>query len=204
MIITTKKGRGTKIHIYVDDEYTATVDIDYWYSQPIRDGDNVTQEELTALIDAVSFRRAYNKALDLLSRRNHCKRELVQKLIRNTSKDIAEQVVQKVEGLGFINEEEYAKTYASELSVRKGMSPFRIKQELLKKGLDREIVDYTVQELDTDNKQCIISLLNTKFAYRDLNNVKELKRTINALIRLGYQYGEIKSAMNEQGIEVNV
>lgn len=201
MIISTKRGRGTKVHISVDDEYVATVDIDYWYSQTFRDSDNITQEELTALLDAVSFRRAYNKGLDLLSRRDHTKKELIQKLSKNVPRDIAINVVEKIEDLGLINEENYAKIYASELVNRKGMSAFRVKQELIKRGIDRETADYVVEELDTDNKQCIINLLNKKFAYRNLSDEKELRRTINALIRLGYQYGEIKSALEEQGID---
>ena len=33
MILSVKQGNGNKIHIYVDDEYRATVDSDYWYSE---------------------------------------------------------------------------------------------------------------------------------------------------------------------------
>lgn len=204
MIISTKKGRGTKIHISVDDEYTATVDRDFWYSQTVRDGDNITDEELTALLYAVSFRRSYNKALDLLSRRDHCKKELALKLCKNCSKEIANQVVDKIEDLGLINDENYANRYAQELAQRKGMSAFRIKQELIRKGVDRTLADYATEELDMDNKQCIINLLNTKFAYRNLSEQKEQKRTINALLRLGYSFGDIRSAMREQGINLNV
>ena len=203
MNICTKRGRGNKIHISVDGEYVTTVDIDYWYTQSIRDSDEITQEELTALLDAVSFRRAYNKGLDLLSRRDHTKKELVQKLSKNVPNDIAIRVSEKIDSMGLINEENYARIYADELVRRKGMSAFRVKQELLKRGIDRETSDYVVSQLDTDSKECIINLLNTKFAYRNLENEKELKRTINALIRLGYQYGEIKSALEEQGIYNN-
>ncbi|MEG1244689.1 MAG: hypothetical protein RSD17_07635, partial [Oscillospiraceae bacterium] len=95
MIITSKKGKGNKIHISVDDEYRATVDADFWFSGTVRSGDEITEDELTALLDAVGFRRAYSRALDIISRRDHTKKELVQKLSQKVDKEIAIQVADK-------------------------------------------------------------------------------------------------------------
>ncbi|NCD03251.1 MAG: regulatory protein RecX [Clostridia bacterium] len=204
MIITVKKGRGNKIHISVDDEYRATVDADFWYSQAIRNGDEITEDELTVLLDAVSFRRAYNRAIDIISRRDHCKKELTQKLLQRVDKHIAQEIADRFEELGLINDESYAQRLAPELVRRKGMSPYRIRQELISRGISREIADNAVEELDTDDKKSIINLLNTKFSNRNLLDEKELRRTINALIRLGYQYGDIKNAIDEKEWESDV
>lgn len=204
MIITVKKGRGNKIHISVDDEYRATVDADFWYSQTTRDGDEITEGELTVLLDAVGFRRAYNRAIDIISRRDHCKKELTQKLLQRVDKHIALEIADRFEEQGLINDESYAQRLAPELVRRKGMSPYRIRQELISRGISREIADNVVEELDTDDKKSIINLLNTKFSNRNLLDEKELRRTINALIRLGYQYGDIKNAIDEQEWESDV
>ena len=80
MKLTVKEGKANKIHIYVDEEYRATVDSDYWYSEKYRNYKEINDEELTELLDAVSFRRAYNKGLDLLSRRPYGVKELTKKL----------------------------------------------------------------------------------------------------------------------------
>ncbi|MEG0979471.1 MAG: regulatory protein RecX [Oscillospiraceae bacterium] len=204
MIITSKKGKGNKIHISVDDEYRATVDADFWFSGTVRSGDEITEDELTALLDAVGFRRAYSRALDIISRRDHTKKELVQKLSQKVDKEIAIQVADKIEELGLINEENYAQMLAHDLQIRKGMSPFRIRQELLRRGVSREISQNITDELDTDDKQCIINLLNSKFASRNLADEKDLRRTINSLIRLGYQYSDIKNAIDEQELQNDV
>lgn len=199
MKITAKKGRGNKIHISTDGEYVATVDSDFWYSSKIINGDDITQDELTAFLEAVSFRRAYNRALDIISRRDHCKKELVKKLEQKmVDKQVAQDVVNAIEELGLINEEDYATRLSQELLRRKGMSVFRIRQELISRGIPREIAENAVEELDTDEKECIINLLNTKFSSRNLSDEKELRRTINALMRLGYQYSDIKNAIEEQ------
>ncbi len=204
MIITFKKGKGNKIHISIDDEYRATVDADFWYSQSIRNGDEITEDELTALLDAVSFRRAYNRAIDIISRRDHGKKELVLKLSQKVDRQVAKDVADKLEEQGFINDENYATMLAQELVEYKGMSSFRVRQELMKRGISREIAYNVSDELDTDDKQCIINLLNSKFSSRNLNDEKEFRRTVNALIRLGYQYSDIKRAIDERELEKDV
>ena len=205
MKITAKNGKGNKIHISADGEYVATVDSDFWYSSKIINGDDITQDELTAFLEAVSFRRAYNRALDIISRRDHCKKELVKKLEQKmVDKQVAQDIVNAIEELGLINEEEYAIRLSQELLRRKGMSAFRIRQELISRGIPREIAENAVEELDTDEKECIINLLNTKFSSRNLSDEKELRRTINALMRLGYQYSDIKNAIEEQEFGSNV
>lgn len=204
MIVTAKKGKGNKIHISVNDEYRATVDADFWFSGTIRNGDDITEDELTAFLDAVGFRRAYNRAIDIISRRDHGKKELVLKLSQKVDKETAQKVADKLEESGLINDKYYAQRLAEELINRKGMSAFRIRQELMSRGISREIAYNVADELDTDDKQCIINLLNSKFASRNLSDEKELRRTINALIRLGYQYSDIKNAIDEQELQKDV
>ena len=58
MKLSVKQGKSNKIHIYVDEEYRATVDSDFWYSEKYRNYKEINEEELTELLNTVSFRRA--------------------------------------------------------------------------------------------------------------------------------------------------
>ena len=80
MILSVKQGKANKIHIYVDDEYRATVDSDFWYSERYKNIKEIDEDRLTELLGAVGFRRAYNKGLDFLSRRPYGKKELIRKI----------------------------------------------------------------------------------------------------------------------------
>ena len=80
MKLSIKEGKAKKIHIYIDEEYRATVDSDYWYSEKYRNYKEINEEELTELLNSVSSRRAYNKGLDFLSRRPYGTKELIKKL----------------------------------------------------------------------------------------------------------------------------
>lgn len=196
MILSVKQGNGNKIHIYVDDEYRATVDSDYWYSEKYRNLKEINEEELTELLNAVSFRRAYNKGLDFLSRRPYGTKELIKKLCeKGHEKASAEKACERLTELGLLNDEEFARILANDLLERKNYSIKRIKQELIFRGINREIVENTVEILDNDPVPRIIMLVKKKYINK-IDDEKGRKRTVYALMRLGYSYSDIKNALN--------
>ena len=86
MIITAQKGKANKIHISIDGEYKLTVDADFWFSCGYISGDEIDEEQYQCLADRIAKRRCFNRALNILSRRDHCEKELYNKLrsfIRN-------------------------------------------------------------------------------------------------------------------------
>ena len=197
MKLTVKEGKANKIHIYVDEEYRATVDSDYWYSEKYRNYKEINEEELTELIDSVSFRRAYNKGLDLLSRRPYGVNELIKKLCeKGHEKEASEKACDRLLELGLLNDEEYARILANDLLERKNYSTKRIKQELSFRGIPREIIENTVDSLDNDAENRIILVIKKKYINK-LNDEKGRKRAVDGLMRLGFSYSEIKSALKE-------
>lgn len=196
MKLSVKQGKANKIHIYVDEEYRATVDSDFWYSEKYRNYKEINEEELTELLNTVSFRRAYNKGLDFLSRRPYGTKELIKKLCeKGHEKESAQKACERLIELGLLNDEEYARILANDLLERKSYSIKRIKQELAFRGIDREIVENTVDSLDNDPQKSIIMLVKKKYINK-LNDEKGKKRTVDALLRLGYSYSDIKNALN--------
>ncbi|MBQ8767511.1 MAG: regulatory protein RecX [Clostridia bacterium] len=197
MKLTVKEGKANKIHIYVDEEYRATVDSDYWYSEKYRKLKEINEDELTELLDAVSFRRAYNKALDLLSRRPYGTKELIKKLCEKGHENEASQKAsERLLELGLLNDEEYARILSNDLMERKNYSIKRVKQELSYRGIPREIIENTVDSLDNDAENRIILVIKKKYLNK-LNDEKGRKRAIDGLMRLGFSYSDIKSALRK-------
>ena len=197
MKLTVKEGKANKIHIYVYEEYRATVDSDYWYSEKYRKLKEINEDELTELLDAVSFRRAYNKALDLLSRRPYGTKELIKKLCEKGHENEASQKAsERLLELGLLNDEEYARILSNDLMERKNYSIKRVKQELSYRGIPREIIENTVDSLDNDAENRIILVIKKKYLNK-LNDEKGRKRAIDGLMRLGFSYSDIKSALRK-------
>lgn len=85
MKLSVKPGKLDKIHIFLDEEYAMTVDNTFWFSSEWYNKTEIDSEELAALQTAVSSRRAFNAAVDLLSRRAHGSEELYKNCVKNSA-----------------------------------------------------------------------------------------------------------------------
>ncbi|MBR0364947.1 MAG: regulatory protein RecX [Clostridia bacterium] len=210
MKLTAKPGKGEKIHLSLDGEYIATVNADYWFTCGIKSGSEVTPEQLEELLTESARRKMMNKALDLLSLRDYSRRELSDKLVtkaweKKEQKDMdlgslkqqASDICDRLEELGLLNEERFARSYVDELIRRKHLSKSGLRTALIQKGVQRDIIETVLEAVDVDPVEQIRELLATKFRNRDLSDEKQKTRTVNALLRLGYHYNEIHAAMGE-------
>lgn len=211
MKLTAKPGKGEKIHLSLDGEYIATVNADYWFTCGIKSGSEVTPEQLEELLTESARRKMMNKALDLLSLRDYSRRELSDKLVtkaweKKEQKDMdlgslkqqASDICDRLEELGLLNEERFARSYVDELIRRKHLSKSGLRTALIQKGVQRDIIETVLEAVDVDPVEQIRELLATKFKNRDLTDEKQKTRTVNALLRLGYRYNEIHAAMGDQ------
>lgn len=194
MKINFKQGKGNKLHIMVDGEYFMTSNNDFVALSGIKDGSEITEEELADFQESVNSNRAFNKAADLLSRRDHSSKELLQKLRQKGYSEGAEEAIERLSDLGYIDDRRFAERYADELRRIKKFGKRRIWDELYRKGIDGEIIDEIVSEIEFDNDE-LVSIIERKYM-RNLGDEKGVRKTIAALTRMGYSFGEIKEALN--------
>ncbi len=200
MKISAKKGRGDKMHVYIDGEYLLTVDEIFWFSSGYISGDEINEEELTAFEEAAGSRRAFNSALNSLDYRDHSEREIRQKLLRKFDSQYVDEAVEKLTELDLVNDERYAQMYARELFEHKKFGKKRIFSELRVKGISADIANAAVEELfedeEPDNIQRIVDIIGKKY-YNRMNDEVGRKKVFSALLRMGYGFSDIREAMSE-------
>lgn len=197
MEITAIEPRRHRLsQLYLDGEAAVRVDTETLIKSGWKPGVEITDEELHALLEASEERRAREKALYLLEYRSHSKKELADKISRTTSREAAEAAVEKMEELGLMNDESYARQLASSLLERKGYGVRRARQEMLHKGIDRELVEEILLETAPDPEEKLREIVERKYQ-RQLQDEKGYRRTVAALQRLGYGWEDIKSVLEE-------
>lgn len=193
MKISHTKGRGKKIHLLLDDEYQITTDIDFWAEHYFKDGTEITQEEWESLTDSIYYKKAVDKCYDLLSRRDHSVKELKTKLLRTVDEKNADKAIEKMLGLGYLDDEKYARNLVKYLAQTRNMSKNHIKQEMFKRGIPNEIIILVMDDYEFDNVSCVVDLILTKYRNK-LNNEDGNKKVIASLMRKGFSYSDIKNA----------
>lgn len=200
MKITAKQGKGTKIHISIDGEYLLTVDEDFWFSSGYVSGDEIDDGDLAAFKEAAGSRLAFNSAMFSLDMRDHSEKEIRQKLIRKYDAQSVDSAVEKLIGLGLINDRRYAELLTRELFERKKFGKNRVKSELYRRGIAAEIINEVIEayeeDNDSDNVEKIVDIIRKKY-YNKLIDEKSRQKVVAALVRLGYSFSDIRQAMRE-------
>lgn len=193
MKISHSKGRGKKIHLFIDDEYMLTTDIDFWASHFYKDGSEITEEQWQELVDSVNYKKAIDKCYNLLSRRDHSVYELKTKLLRTVDEKNAELALERMLELGYLDDEKYARRVVDYLLNKRNMSSSFIKQELYKRGIDADIISSAMQEAHIDNVPSVIELIQGKYNNK-LSAENGREKVVAALMRKGFSYSDIKEA----------
>ena len=133
--ITKIRERRDKARIFVDDEFWAEIDIGTMLERGFREGVVLSYEELQEARVAGERALAMGRALNLLGYRARSRQELRQRLGRHGYvEEAVELVLARLEELGYLDDEQYARDRAREKSRRYG--PRRIYGDLRKGGID--------------------------------------------------------------------
>ena len=141
------------------------------------------------------------KAAQLASGRMMSRRELTDKLSRKgIDPDTAEETADWLESLGAVDDAAYAGVIVRHYAAS-GYGPGRVRQELQKRGIPRELWDDALSQLP-DSADAIDRFLQKKLGGR-IPDRAMLKKLSDALLRRGFSWSDIRPALNRLGEEID-
>ena len=141
------------------------------------------------------------KAAQLASGRMMSRKELADKLNRKgIAPDTAEEAVEWLTSLGAVDDAAYAGVIARHYAAS-GYGPGRVRQELQKRGVPRELWDDALSQLP-DSADAIDGFLKKKLGGRTPDRAA-LKKLSDALLRRGFSWSDIRPALNRLGEEID-
>jgi len=142
------------------------------------------------------FNAVYNKALDLLSRREHSSKEIREKLLlRFDDNIIINSVITKLEENNLINNTRFAEAYVSSRK-RKGFGPKKISFELLSKGVSESVANRVIDE-EGGWKRAAKLAFTKKFKNGLSSDVKNSLKQKSFLKNRGFGFKEIESVFGD-------
>lgn len=148
----------------------------------------------------------YDVSIKYISVRMRSKKELEEYLKKKKydQKDI-EETIKRLQSQDLLNDEKFAKSYINDKLYLTNYGLTKIKNDLLKLGVEEYIIDAIVNNIDlqviNDKLSKIIDKelkINSKLPINKLNN-----KIINRCINLGYNYEDILNILNDKNIEGN-
>jgi len=157
-------------------------------------GRELTSDEYTTLISDLELRSSKARAIRMLGNRSLSAREIEKRLkSKGGSEEVATRTVEWLENVGLVNDEEYALTIVKHYSL-KGYGRARIRDELFKRGIQRELWDAALAVLnDEDMSEKAYDFLGKKLG--GSRDPQEVRRTVEALCRRGFSYEEARTAV---------
>ncbi len=141
-------------------------------------------------------------ALRFLDYRPRSAAEVHDHLIRRGYSDAAAaEALEKLYSLSYLNDENFARTWASSKFTRRGYGPKRIEQELRAKGIREAVIRDVLRETCDPEREAdrARSLLAKKFDSQDFSDPKVVRRAIGFLQRRGYRSQVILALLKYPG-----
>ena len=195
--LTKKKKHLTEI--LFEDGSLVSVDSELVEINKLSPGTEVS--DTGKLLYESDYKRAKSRALWYLSRSDHSKKALTDKLKKGGfSAQASEDACLRMEELGLIDDLIYAKRVAEYLSVS-GSSKREIAYKLSLKGISSDIIKDILETEESDEREKIKRLIESKYRNK-LSNEKDIQKVFAALIRKGFSYSDVKNALKAYSEEL--
>ena len=192
------KRNNRKFDLIISSVANLRVSIDTIVKYDLKEGLVLSEVDLDTIMSFDQIQNLKDMILNYLSYRSRSKNEiLLHFLKKGFQRKNIEFVIEELESKGYVNDEEFAKTYASNLIEVKLLGINAVMNKFHKHNINRELVNKIVFEVYEKNppKDLIKKILNKKFQLINEDFFKN-QRIINYLKRKGFLWEEIVEALN--------
>ena len=141
----------------------------------------------------------YQRALGLLVRREHSRKELTRKLAaKGLERDAIEPALDTLSRQDFQNDERFAAALARSRASA-GYGPQRIRAELATHGLSRQDVAAAIEACERDWDASACELAARRFGSKDLSDASVRRKAADFLMRRGFDQRSARAAVDGIG-----
>ena len=142
-----------------------------------------------------AYKAIYNKALDIISRREHSQKELSNKLIKKFNiPELVDSVIDVLLEKNLLNDYRYSESYVV-ARKRKGFGPKKIGYELVSRGVNENTASEVI-DAEGGWNEAALKAFNKKFKAGMGEDYKEQNKQKVFLQNRGFSFEEIDSVFN--------
>lgn len=216
-----------RVNVYINSKFAFSLDVSQVVDFGIKVGMEISASDLEEFKKASEFGKLYQRALEWVLVRPRSIRETNDYLYRKLrmsssgrssrpssrdsslrprsncgcpSEDIAKlssTIIQRLKDRGYLDDQRFAEYYVENRFVKKGVSTKRLKMELLKKGVSKEIIEEVLAGSDRNDEEELKKMIAKK-----RSRYSDDEKLIAYLCRQGFQYDLVQELVQSYGTDL--
>lgn len=191
-----QKKNKERYSIFIEEGFLIGVAESTLLEYKLSKGVEVTPLLFRKLTNAEGRQAAKSYCLKMLSRRDHSRKELFDKMVKKDyTRDIINSVLDEMEEKGFLDDSSFARKFASDKSRLNKWGPAKIKAHLYKKGIPKHLAEDSIEtafeDFNLEETYHKLVLKRKRKFLQEENLYKRKKKIFDYLRRKGYRSEDI-------------
>ena len=189
-----------RVNVFVDSKFSFSLDISQVVDFGIKVGMEVSDTDVAEFKKASEFGKLYQRALEWVLVRPRSIREtsdyLYKKIYeKKLDKKYIDLIIEKLKAKKYLDDFRFAEYYVENRFSKKGVSLKRLRMELLKKGVSKEIIEEVLVDSDRNDEEELRKMIAKKRAKYDD------EKLIQYLCRQGFPYDLVRESVRSYGTD---
>jgi len=200
--IEQQKRNQHRFNVYLDEVFAFGISEDVYvrYHKELSVGKEVSLEHLEKIVFAEEVQKVLDSAWRLLSFRPRSERELMTRLKQKGYEDKwIEEAIQKLKDYRYIDDQSFARSFASDRITIKKIGSNGLKYELKQKGISSDIIEEVLEDLIDEEKEFEqgVELCERKLrTIKETEPFKKKQKLLQFLVRKGYSFDTAKQVVS--------
>jgi regulatory protein len=195
-LVAQKKSKD-RVNVYLDGQFAfglAAIE-----AIRLKRGQVLSDADIARLTQADDIEKAHEKALHFLGNRPRSEWEVRQNLAKaGFEAGTIDRVIERLKSVALIDDAAFVKYWLENRAQFNPRGQVALRQELRRKGVERDVIDAVLGELDHDDDQAAVrSALVKADRYRQLPRDEFAQKLGAYLARRGFNYETVREAVAE-------
>lgn len=187
-----------RVNVFINSKYSFSLDISQLVDFKIKKGQQITEEQLEEYKRASEFGKLYQRTLEWVLARPRAEKEAKDYLRKKTfekklDNNYIDTIIERLKSKNYLNDEVFAQYFIENRFVKKGISKKRLQMELIKKGVNKGIIERALEESERNDEDEIRKIIAKKRAKYDDEKLTAY------LCRQGFSYELVRELVSESG-----
>lgn len=203
--IEVQKKNKDRVNIFINNEFSFACSNELIYSHGLKKGLQVEPKSLEEVVKADEYIKGKTAALRYIERAMKTKKQVEDMLYKKEmSEETVSRVIEFLKNYSFIDDKRYAESFIKQKLKESGKN--KIKYDLLKKGIDEELIKELLDKVSSEDESTVALALAEKkvriLGKSERDKGKLLGKVTKYLLSKGYTYDLINQVVNKVALTI--